>query len=382
MSNPLIGQISIHGVCVSGFDSVRDVFVENFETRGEVGAAVCVYKEGKKVVDLWGGYTDAAKTAPWQQDTIVCMMSVGKSMAALCALILIERGQLELSSRVARYWPEFGQAGKQDMTIEQLLGGFAGLLYLDDAPKGCVLDWDVMVSAIEKQRPEWPIGTQGAYHSMTWGYLVGELVQRVDGRDFKSFFSEEVTSPLNADYCFGVPDEDLDRIVDVIPNPDSATLNAMKVPDSNIGRAWRVMPDTPGFFNSLEFRKAVFASGNGHGNAAAMARIYALLADGGELDGVRLVSRALIEKAKTTQWEDNCGLTGRPFKYGLGFFINKPPLTPMGANPGNFGHPGAGGALGIADMDSRMSFSYSPNFMCSGEGVGRRCGALVHAALG
>ena len=382
MSNHLGQELPIHGVCLPDFEPVRDVFIENFEQRGEVGAAVCVYREGEKVVDLWGGYKDAAKTTPWQEDTIVCMMSVGKSMASLCALILIERGQLELSSRVAQYWPEFGQAGKEDMTVEQLLGGFAGLLYLDDAPKGCVLDWDVMVGALEKQRPEWPIGSQGAYHSMTWGYLVGELVQRVDGRDFNSFFREEITSPLNVDYQFGIPDEDLHRIVDVIPNPGSATFNAMKVPDSNIGRAWRVIPDTPDFFNSLEFRKAVFASGNGHGNAAAMARIYALLAEGGELDGVRLVSPTLIEKAKTTQWESNCGLTDRPFKYGLGFFINKPPLTPMGANPGNFGHPGAGGAIGIADTDSRMSFSYCPNFLCSGEGVGQRSEALIHAALG
>ena len=161
-----------------------------------------------------------------------------------------------------------------------------------------------------------------------------------------------------------------------------ATLNAMKVPESNIGRAWSVMPATPNFFNSEEFRRAVFASGNGHGNARAMAKIYALLAGGGELDGTRLLSSALIDKARTVQWEHNCGLTNRPFKYGLGFFLNKPPLTPMGANPRSFGHPGAGGAIGIADPEARMSFSFSPNYMCSGEGVGQRCTALVEAALG
>jgi CubicO group peptidase (beta-lactamase class C family) len=239
-----------------------------------------------------------------------------------------------------------------------------------------------MVNAIEHQRPIWPIGTQGAYHSMTWGYLLGELIQRVDERDFRTFFMEEVIMPLNADYQFGLPDEDLSRVVDVIPNVNSATLNAMKIPDSNIGRAWRVMPPKPDFFNTLEFRKAVFASGNGHGNAAAMARIYAVLAEGGELDGVRLFSRDVIEKARTVQWESACGLTDRPFKYGLGFFLNKPPMTPLGANPRNFGHPGAGGAVGIADTEARMSFSYSPNYMCSGEGLGRRCEALIHAALG
>ncbi len=382
MSNHSGKELPIHGVCLPGFESVKNVFIENFEKRGEVGAAVCVYREGEKVVDLWGGYCDPEKTTPWQENTIVCMMSVGKSMASLCALLLLERGQLDLSARVAHYWPEFGQAGKENMTVKHLLGGFAGLLYVDDAPKGSVLDWGVMVDALEKQRPEWPIGTQGAYHSMAWGFLVGELIHQVDGRDFASFFRDEVTTPLNADYQFGLPDEDLARVSDIIPNPDSVTLNAMKVPDTNIGRAWRVMPDTPDFFNSVAFRKAVFPSGNGHGNARAMARIYSLLAEGGELDGVKLLSRDVINQARTTQWEGICGMTDRQFKYGLGFFLNKPPLTPMGANPGNFGHPGAGGAIGIADPESRMSFSYSQNFMCSGAGVGDRCEALINAALG
>lgn len=375
-------MVPIEGECETGFESLREVFEENFRSRGEVGAAVCVYKKGKKVVDLWGGYCDAEKTTPWRKDTIVCMMSTGKAMASLCALILIERGQLDLAARVADYWPEFGQAGKEEMSVEQLMGGLAGLLYLDQAPKGSMLNWEVMIKALEKQQPEWPVGTRGAYHSMTWGYLVGELVQRVAKRNFAAFFREAVTAPLNADYQFGLRDEDLPRVSDLIPNPDSVTLNAMKVPASNLGRAWRVMPETPDFFNSLEFRRAVFASANGHGNAAALARIYALLAEGGELDGVKLLSRELIDRARTAQWEGACGLTNREFKYGLGFMINKSPITPMGANPKNFGHPGAGGAIGIADVESRLSFSYSPNFMCSGEGVGERCTALVKAALG
>ncbi len=382
MSDQASNGVPIHGQCSPEFGVVKDVFVENFRSRGEVGGAVCIYKAGEKVVDLWGGYKDGSKTEPWEEDTIVCMMSVGKSMATLCALILVERGQLDLAAPVSKYWPEFGQAGKENMTVEQMLGGFAGLLYLDNAPPGCVLEWDTMVAAIEKQESIWPVGTQGAYHSMTWGYLVGELVQRIDGRDFGSFFRQEVKDPLQADYQMGLTDDELARVVDVIPNPGSATLNAIKDPDSNIGRAWRVMPPTPNFFNSEDFRRAVFASGNGHGNARGMARIYSLLAEGGELDGVQLLSRELIDKARAVQWEDNCGLTNRPFKYGLGFFINKPPLTPMGANPRAFGHPGAGGTIGIADPEARLSFSYSQNYMCSGEGVGDRCAALVQAALG
>jgi len=372
----------IHGECQAKFALVEEEFRRNFAEREEVGAAVCVYANGHKVVDLWGGYQDVSRTEPWNSDTIVCMMSVGKSLATLCVLTLVDRGQIELDAPVSRYWPEFGQAGKAQMTVAQLLSGFAGILYLDHAKPGSVLDWGAMVSAIEKQEPLWPIGTQGAYHSMTWGYLLGELLQRVDGRDFGTFYREEVSEPLGVDYQFGLREEELARVVDIIPNADSATLTDMGKPDSNIGRAWRVLPEVPDFFNSEPFRRAVFPSGNGHGNARAAARIYALLALGGELDGVRLISRELIDSARTVQWESDCGLTGRPFKYGLGFFINKPPLTPMGSNPCAFGHPGAGGAIAIADPEAGLSFSYSPNYMCSGEGVGERCEALVEAALG
>ena len=372
----------IHGTCSAEFGSLKDTFAQNFAERGEVGASVCVYKEGERVVHLWAGYCDAARTRPWREDTLVCMMSVGKSMAALCAMMLLDRGVLELSERVASYWPEFGEAGKDKLTVEQMLGGFAGVLYLDAAPPGCILDWNQMVRAIEKQRPVFPVGSQGAYHSMTYGYMVGELVNRVDPRGFAGFFREEVTTPLDADYHFGLADEDLARVADLIPNPDSATLTAMTMPDTNIGRAWRLMPDTPDFFNSLSFRKAVFASANGHGNAGAVARIYAALAEGGELDGVRLCSRDVIEKARSVQWDGVCGLTGHEFKYGLGFFLNKPPLESIGANPRNFGHGGAGGAIGVADMESHLAFSYSPNYMCGGAGMGPRSDALLHAALG
>lgn len=374
--------IPIAGDCAPGYEAVSEVFKENFAERGEIGAAVCVYADGRKVVDLWGGYKDATRAHPWEQDTTVCMMSVGKSMATLCVLILVERGKIDLASPVARYWPEFGQAGKENMTVEQMLSGFAGLLYLDHAPAGSVLEWDTMVHAIEKQEPAWPIGTRGAYHSMTWGYLLGELVQRVDGRDFGTFYREEVSGPLDADYQMGLTDDELARVVDIIPNAGSATLNEMGEPDSNIGRAWRVLPKVQDFFNSEPFRRAVFPSGNAHGNARAVARIYALLSMGGELDGVRLLSSELIDRARKVRWESHCGLTGRPFKYGLGFFLNKPPLTPLGSNPYAFGHPGAGGAIGIADPEARLSFSYSPNYMCSGEGVGSRCTALIEAALG
>jgi CubicO group peptidase (beta-lactamase class C family) len=310
------------------------------------------------------------------------MMSVAKSVATLCALVLVERGQLALDSTVSRYWPEFGQAGKESVTVEQLLGGLAGVIYLDHAPVGSLLDRAAVINAIEKQAPAWPVGTRGAYHSMTWGYLLSELVERVDGRAIDEFYRQEISAPLEIDYQMGLTDDELTRVVDIIPNSESTTLSEMVEPDSNIGRAWRVMPKVENFFNSERFRRAVFPSASGHGNARSIARVYSLLSLGGTLDGTRLLSRELIENARTARWDGECGLTGRSFRFGLGFFLNKPPLTPMGSNLRAFGHPGAGGAIGIADPERRLSFSYSPNYMCGGAGVGSRCEALVHAALG
>ncbi len=258
----------------------------------------------------------------------------------------------------------------------------AGLIYTDTAPRGAILQWDEMVHAIERQAPEWPPGTRGAYHSTTYGFLTGELVRRVDGRPFAQFFREEVTLPLGVEYRFGLSEDDEGRIAEIIPNPASSTVSLIEQPDTSIGRAWRVRPEEPGLlYNLPSFRRAVIPSGNGHSHARGTARIFALLANGGGLDGVRLLSPELIEQARTPQWDSACGLTGRPYRYGLGFFLNKPPLTPFGPNPRAFGHPGLGGAVGIADPENALAFSYSPNWLCAGEGVGERSEALIRAAF-
>lgn len=373
---------NIHGQCDAGFAAVGEVFAENFHSRGEIGAAVCVYKDGKKVVDLWGGITDLETGNPWVKDTIVCMMSVGKSMCALSVLMLVERGKIELDAPVARYWPEFAQAGKDKITVRILLAGKAGLLYADHAPDEAGYDWDVMIRAFEQQQPEWEPGTKGGYHSMSCGFLLGELVHRVDGRMIDVFFAEEVAGPLGVDYRFGLTDDDMTRVASIIPSPESVTLKQSQDPSTKLGRAWRIRPKAPVPYNDERYRRAVFPSSNGHGNARAIARVYAALAQGGSLDGVTLISPELIEIARTETWRGTCQMTDREFRYGTGFFLNYPPLLPFGANDRAFGHPGAGGAIAVADPENGLAFSYSPNLMCGGAGVGDRCIALVASALG
>lgn len=368
----------IHGSFDPAFRAVRDAFRENFASRGEIGAAVAIYADGRKVLDLWAGVADPETQAPWERDSIVCMMSVGKAMAALCVYRLIERDEIDLDLPVARYWPEFARAGKAAITVRQLLAGQAGLIYTDHAPDGAGLDWATMTDALSRQEPEWQPGTRGAYHSATAGFLFGELVRRVDGRSLDRFFAEEIAEPLNISYKFGLDDTDMARVARILPNPQSVTLTQIADPMSKLGRAWRIMPDRKDFLNAEDFRRGLFPSANGHGNARAVARIYGALANGGEIDGYHLVSPAMIEIMRDLAWDDICGMTDRPFRYGHGFFLSND-LAPFGGNPRAFGHPGAGGAIGFADPEAGIAFSYSPNFMCAGAGVGDRCEALIDA---
>lgn len=378
--------VSIQGSCDPRFAAVRTAFEDNFLLRGEVGAAVCLYKDGRKVVDLWGGIARQSTGAPWQRDTLVCMMSVTKSMTAIALFKLIEQGKVDLEAPVARYWPEFAQNGKERITVGCVMSGMAGLLYADAAPANAAYDWAAMIHAYEVQKPEWEPGAKGAYHSISYGFLLGEIVRRVSGRTIDVFFAEEVAGPLGADYHIGLDDSDLHRVADIIPNSKSVTLIQSADEATKLGRAWRVRPkgtpENPVPYNTKAFRQAIYPSASGHGNARAAARVYAMLVNGGTLDGARILSREVIEVARTESWCGICGMTDRPFRYGVGFFLNYPPLSPFGRNPRAFGHAGAGGALAVADPEAGLAFAYSPNYMCAGAGVGDRCEALVEAALG
>ncbi|WP_202517152.1 serine hydrolase domain-containing protein [Streptomyces sp. SID685] len=374
-------DVVIDGECEPGFERVRDAFEANFRTRGELGAAVCVYQDGRKVVDLWGGMADPVTQTPWRHDTIVGMMSVGKGMAALCVLMLADRGQLDLDQPVASYWPEFAQAGKAEITVRTLLQSKAALLYADAAPDGSGYDWDTMIHAFEVQAPVWEPGTRGAYHTMSAGFLLGELVRRVDGRRLETFFDEEVAGPLGADYRFGLRNADFPRLARISAPHDQGLVEQMTTPGTDLHRAWRIRPrpadlrENPS--NDPDYLKARFPSSNGQGNARAVARVFAVLAESGELDGVRLVSRELIDQARTPSWEDVCPMTGQFTRYGAGFVLPDPENLPW---PGRaLGHPGLGGALGIADPDARLAFAYSPNHLGHGAGISDRCMALIDA---
>lgn len=387
-------DVSVVGICEAGFEPVEQIFRQGLEqTRS--GGAVCVYREGHRVIDLWGGFQDASATQPWTANTVSCVMSVTKAVVALGVLLLVERGKIQLNKPVASYWPAFAAAGKQAITVELLMAGRAGLIYADRCKPGAIYRWAEMVRALALQEPAWSPGERGAYHSTTIGFLLGELIQRVDGRDLATFVREEISVPLGIDFTFGAPQDDggdaaegvvrgaAKNVAEIIPNAESHTLNAAGNGVTKLARAWKVMPENRhDMFNSEQWRHSVMPSGNGHSNARSLARIFALLAEGGELDGVRLLSPSLVEKARTLQWDGLCGLTDRSYRYGLGFFLNGSPLVPMGPNASAFGHPGLGGVLAFADPEARLSFSFTPNKMAASEGVGACCENLVNALYG
>jgi CubicO group peptidase (beta-lactamase class C family) len=373
-------QIRIEGTCNPDFAAVRRAFEDNFEHRGEIGSSVCVYKDGEKVVDLWGGYVDRQKQLPWDKDTIVIMNSVSKSMSALCVHMLIDRGVIGFDEPVANYWPEFAQAGKEAVLVRHVLSHTDGVIFSDAAPAGSWFDWNAHVKALEVQEPAWQPGTGGAYNSVNIGFLLGELVRRTTGKSIGKFWREEVTRPLGVDYQIGLQPDEIARVSDMHENPKNGFFQIAGDPTTPLSRAFRSGPK--GYFQNIrELREIEMPSFGGHGNARAIARVYAMLAGDGEIDGVRLLSAEAVERASQLVWDNDCIMTRRRLRMGYGFMHNEPETAPMGSNPKAFGHTGTGGAFAWCDRDRNMSFAYCTNLQREGPGIGPR-GASVSVAAG
>lgn len=365
-------SVAIHGNCDPRFASVRDTFAAAFARGDELGASVCVTLEGETVVDLFAGFADEARTQPWQRDSLVNVFSTTKGMTTICALRLVDEGLLDLDAPVARYWPEFKAAGKAELPVRYLLSHRAGLVGVKKplAP-GSLYDWNLMTESLAELEPWWTPGEKHGYHAVTFGFLVGEVVRRISGKSLGTYFREEIAEPLGLDFHIGLPEEHESRVSPLVQGPvhagDGPDLFAqiLEEPESMLAKAFINPPLLPTDANTHAWRVAEIPAANGHGTATALARIYAALSLGGEIDGVRVLSPETIELARTEQSLGPDAILPLVSRFGLGFQM-PPAEEPTGPNFQVFGHAGMGGSYGQADPENRMSFGYTMNLMHSG----------------
>ena len=377
-------RIPLNGSYDPRFEPVVGAFIQNYRVEDEVGSAVSVVLDGRTVVDLWGGWKDAARQQEWQHDTIVCMMSVSKGITGLAFSLLVDRGLVDVDAPVARYWPEFASNGKATLPVRFVLDHRAGLpIVADPLWPGAIYDHQAICKALAAQAPLWEPGSVAAYHVHTQGYLLGEIVRRVTGRTVGAFVRDELALPLAADFMIGgLSRHDQARCAEVMPNMQARLFAAKEVETDTLrSKAFVQNPAEPWpvTLNSSIWRESEIASGNGHGNARGVARIYAAFARGGELDGVRLTSASSIEAMITEQHHITELMQDRPYHQALGILLNMPEAVYMGPNPRAFGHHGIGGSLGFADPDAHVGFSFACNRMHAVGTNGPRAARLIDA---
>lgn len=358
-------NIEIQGYCDKRFNAVKEIFAKNFQLGLEIGASFAVVLDGKLIVDLWGGYADAAQTRSWEKDTIVNVFSTTKVMTALCIHILVDRELIDLDAPVAKYWPEFAQAGKEKLPVRYLLSHTAGLPGFDKQIAVDVLyDWNQTVDLLAVQKPWWKPGSRSGYHSITFGYLLGELVRRVTGKTIGTFFKEEIAQNLNIDFHIGLSEKDQFRVAEIIPTDESVSKLKMFLFKLFFKTTFKVMfnPELLNKdFNSPIWRAAEIPASNGHGNARSIAKVGAIMACGGEFDGKRILSFPTIENAIKEQiYGRDIVIFRQPKSWGLGFGLSHDIYL---QGPRSFYWSGLGGSYCIMDLEKKLSIGYAMNKM-------------------
>jgi CubicO group peptidase (beta-lactamase class C family) len=397
MTNTASTEPATGGWVAEGWGRVADAFRRNFVDNGELGAAFCAYVGAEPVVDLWGGVADARTGRRWQEDTIVVVMSTTKGATSICAHMLVERGQLDLDAPVVEYWPEFGQQGKDEVLVRWLLTHQVGLPVLEAAlslKEACA--WAPVIQALEAQTPLWEPGTHHAYHALTFGFLVGEIIRRVSGRTVGTFFADEVANPLGLNAWIGLPAQHEERVAHLEPLPApsdpkiAAMMAAVMGPETLLGRSITLGGALPlslvtddGGFNSRIAHAAEFPAANMITDARSVARMYAATLT--EVDGIRLLGRDTLTTAIAPQTSDSIpfgvppGAEAQAMQFSLGFVRSSDSAPLLG--PGTFGHAGAGGSLGYANIDSGVAFGYVPNQMRGGAAGDPRSASLLDAVI-
>lgn len=370
----------IHGTHDARFDEVRAALEKNVDSGDELGASLVVDLDGDVVVDLWGGFRDQSRTVPWDEHTITNVWSTTKTVTSLAALMLVDRGDLDVHAPVARYWPEFAANGKEDVEVRHLLSHTSGVSGLDQpAAVEDLYDLETSTARMAAQAPWWTPGTASGYHAANFGHLVGEVVRRVSGKPLKAFVAEEIAGPLGADFRIGAAEADWGRIADVVPPPpaefDLVALGA----DSVIVKTLTGPVIDANVANTPAWRRADLGAVNGHGNARSVARMLSALARGGTVDGVRLLGPDTIDVIFEEQANGvDLGL-GVPLRWGIGYGLPLREAVPWIPDGRICFWGGWGGSMIIMDLDRRLTISYMMNRMGPGIIGSDRSGTYVQA---
>jgi CubicO group peptidase (beta-lactamase class C family) len=382
------GQLvaSIDGTCDDQFSAVRGEFEHFVDAGDELGASIVVDLDGVVAVDLWGGHRDEARTLPWQRDTITNVWSTTKTVTSLAALMLVDRGELDVDAPVARYWPEFAAAGKQDVLVRHLLSHTSGVSGLDQpAAIEDLYDWEKSTARFAAQAPWWEPGTASGYHALNFGHLIGEVLRRITGRSLKEFVADEIAGPLGADFQIGAAESDWGRIADVVAPPPLPIDFAALDPDSAVVRTFTGPVVDANFANTAAWRGADIGAANGHGNARSVARILSVISRGGAVDGVRLLRPETIELIFREQASGVDLVIGVPMRFGIGYGLPQLDTIPYIPDEKICFWGGWGGSVIIMDLGRRMTISYMMNKMGAGiigSDRAERYVRAIYAALG
>ena len=372
--------IHVQGQCQPRFEALRQLFAANIASGADLGASLAVTLDGEFVVDLWGGWADEARTRPWDADTVTNVWSTTKMMTSLTALLLVDRGELDLDAPVARYWPEFGAAGKGGIQLRHLMSYNSGVSgWEQPVTMADLCDREKTTALLAAQAPWWQPGSGSGYHALNYGHLVGEVVRRITGQSLGAFFSQQIAQPLGADFHIGLPASEFGRVSNVVPPPplpfDFSALDPASVMFKTLSNP---LPDASASWTD-GWRQAEIGAANGQGNARSAARIQSVLAGGGEVDGIRLLSQRTIDRIFEVQSHGVDLVLGVPIKMGVGYGlpIAELPYIPEG-KVCFWG--GWGGSLVIVDCDRRMTFSYVMNKMAPGVMGGENVAGLAACA--
>jgi CubicO group peptidase (beta-lactamase class C family) len=357
---------------------LKPLFQENFEKFGELGAAVSVWQNGKPILDLCGGFRDVHREKPWAADTLVLAWSATKGIGSACVLHALQEHNIDISQRVAEFWPEFAQAGKEEITLAQLLSHQAGLCALDRRVD--VLDYDAVIRALEAQKPLWPPGTAHGYHARTFGFLVDELVRRIAGKTLSDYWQENFAGPLNLDFWIGLPKKENSRVATMFAAKSGKPLEPKNrqsgsdqfyldlVTPGTLARKTFTSPyglHVISKMNEPTIRAHPIVSFGGIGSASALAKFYSMLANGGKFDGQTFFSEKTIAWMTTTLADGMDRVFQIPTAFSAGFMKDSRNAARrmLGQSATSFGHPGAGGSHVFADPENKIAFAYVMNQM-------------------